>query len=177
MMDQQPVAIRHAKPADAAALAAFAARTFYETYASENEPEHMTAHLESAYGLEQQSRELTDPNYSTVVAESKKELAGYAQLRRGATPSCVTSANPVELYRFYVDRPWHGAGLAQELMSAAHAAARDLGGAHVWLGVWEHNLRARAFYAKEGFVDVGTTHFMVGPDKQTDRVLVARLAG
>jgi len=164
--------IRRAGPADAAALAEFAARTFAETYGPDNEPDHMTAHLASSYGLEQQSRELADPAYRTVVAELESELAGYAQLRKGATPACVSHASPVELYRFYVDRPWHGTGLAQELMYAAHLAAGELGGAHLWLGVWEHNLRARAFYDKVGFGDVGTQSFYVGPDKQTDRVLV-----
>ena len=167
------VTIRRAAPADAAILATFAARTFHETYSAENEPEHMTAHLEAAYGLEQQGRELTDSSYITVIAESNAELAGYAQLRRGTPPTCVASTNAIELYRFYVDRLWHGHGLAQNLMLAAHAAAAELGGTHVWLGVWEHNLRARAFYAKVGFIDVGVTSFFVGPDKQTDRVLVA----
>ena len=167
------VTIRRAVPTDAAMLATFAARTFQETYETENEPAHMTAHLESAYGLEQQSRELTDPSYITIIAESNAEPAGYAQLRRGTPPSCVASTNPIELYRFYVDRPWHGHGVAQSLMLTAHAAAAELDGTLLWLGVWEHNLRARAFYAKVGFVDMGTQSFFVGPDRQTDRVLVA----
>jgi ribosomal protein S18 acetylase RimI-like enzyme len=78
----------------------------------------------------------------------------------------------VELARFYVDRPWHGRGVARELMDAARAAARNLGGRTFWLGVWEHNPRAIAFYAKCGFRDVGSHKFLVGSDLQTDRVMV-----
>jgi ribosomal protein S18 acetylase RimI-like enzyme len=58
------------------------------------------------------------------------------------------------------------------LMAEAHRAARELGGRHIWLGVWEHNPRGIAFYRKTGFVEVGTHDFYVGSDRQTDRVLV-----
>jgi ribosomal protein S18 acetylase RimI-like enzyme len=57
-------------------------------------------------------------------------------------------------------------------MAAARQAAHDLGGQHFWLGVWERNLRAISFYKKAGFVDVGSTDFAVGADRQRDRVLV-----
>ena len=87
----------------------------------------------------------------------------------------MTQARPIELQRFYVDRPAHGTGVAQALMGAARQAAREFGGEHLWLGVWERNPRAIAFYTKAGFRDVGSTVFQVGPDRQTDRVLVAPL--
>ena len=32
----------------------------------------------------------------------------------------------------------------------------------LWLGVWEHNARARAFYARWGFVEVGEMRFLLG---------------
>ena len=82
---------------------------------------------------------------------------------------------PVEIYRFYVDATAHGTGVAQRLMSEALAAARDLGGTHAWLGVWERNPRAIAFYFKCGFRDVGRQLFQLGADSQTDRVLERRL--
>jgi RimJ/RimL family protein N-acetyltransferase len=40
------------------------------------------------------------------------------------------------------------------------------------VGVWERNERAKAFYLKCGFVDVGSHIFGVGSDPQTDRVMV-----
>jgi ribosomal protein S18 acetylase RimI-like enzyme len=60
-------------------------------------------------------------------------------------------------------------------MQAARDAARELGGRHLWLGVWERNPRAIAFYRRAGFTDVGSTFYMVGPDRQTDRVFVAEV--
>jgi ribosomal protein S18 acetylase RimI-like enzyme len=162
-------------PADAAALAAFATRTFTDTYAAHNTEEDLHAYLAGAYGVPQQTRELTDPEMITVLAEGAAGIIGYAQLRRKDLPLCVTHERPVEIYRFYVDRAAHGTGVAARLMGGALAAARDLGGKHAWLGVWERNARAIAFYKKQGFVDVGTQDFLLGSDRQTDRVLVKAL--
>ena len=46
----------------------------------------------------------------------------------------------------------------------------------MWLGVWERNPRAIAFYIKSGFVVVGSHVFIVGNDRQTDLVLVSSLS-
>lgn len=170
-----PVRIRRGVVADASALAAFAARTFHETFAADNRPEDMAAHLASSFGVALQTRELGDPDIATLLAVRGDILVAFAQVRRKHPPPCVTQARPIELQRFYVDRPAHGTGVAQALMGAARQAAREFGGEHLWLGVWERNPRAIAFYTKAGFRDVGSTVFQVGPDRQTDRVLVAPL--
>lgn len=128
-------------------------------------------HLARSYGLRQQTAELAHPAITTLLACADGELAGYAQLRPGLPPPCVTAAPPIELWRFYVARAWHGRGVAQALMAAAVAAARERDGAVLWLGVWERNPRAQAFYRKSGFVDVGSQVFLVGTDAQTDRVM------
>jgi ribosomal protein S18 acetylase RimI-like enzyme len=60
-------------------------------------------------------------------------------------------------------------------MAAVRAAAREFGGQQLWLSVWERNPRALSFYKKEAFVDVGSTDFYVGSDRQTDRVMLAGL--
>jgi len=159
---------------DAAALAEFAARTFEETYSADNSAEDTRAHLSATYGLRQQTAELADPSVTTILARSNGELIAYAQIRRNTPPPCVTHPAPIELHRFYVDRTAHGSGLASELMQAVHQATHDFDGGHIWLGVWERNSRAIAFYKKAGFVDVGSTIYMVGPDRQVDRVLVSK---
>ena len=173
----EPTRIRRGVVSDAPALAAFAARTFAEAFGADNRPEDMQAHLAKSYGVPQQTRELASPDVITLLAHQGETLVGYAQVRRQAPPPCVTHERPVELQRFYVDRPAHGTGVAQALMSAAHEAARELGGEHMWLSVWERNPRGIAFYKKVGFVDVGSTDFYVGPDRQTDRILVAEVSG
>lgn len=46
----------------------------------------------------------------------------------------------------------------------------------MWFGVWEHNLRARAFYERRGFRPVGTETFRLGSDDQVDLLMELRLA-
>lgn len=132
-------------------------------------------HLARSYGLAQQTAELAHPGISTLLASADGVLAGFAQLRQGLPPPCVTATRPIELWRFYVSRPWHGRGVAQALMAGAVAAARQRDGAVLWLGVWERNPRAQAFYRKSGFTDVGSQQFLVGTDTQTDRVMELKL--
>ena len=173
--DKTRTLLRRGIVSDAAPLAVFAARTFADAFGVDNRPEDLAAHLTSSYGVAQLTRELLDPNVVTLLAERQGTLLGYSQIRRKSPPPCVTHELPIEVQRFYVDRPAHGSGLAATLMLAAKDAAREFGGEHVWLSVWECNPRAIAFYTKMGFVDVGSTYFLVGADRQTDRVLVAKL--
>lgn len=176
-MDRPTIRIRRAALADAAELAAFAARTFEETFGRDNRPEDTAAHLSKSFGVPQQSRELADPGVITLLAFEGRGLIAYAQVRRSKAPPCVSAPRAVELQRFYVDRPAHGRGVAQQLMTAALGAARELGAEQLWLSVWERNPRAIAFYRKAGFVDVGSTDFVVGSDRQTDRVLLVAVPG
>jgi diamine N-acetyltransferase len=169
------VTIRTATDADAAVLADLARRTFHDTFAPTNNPADMALHLASAYGVDQQTRELTDRDITTLLVEEGRDAIAYAQLRAGHIPECVTGPEPIELWRFYVDAAWHGRGIAQALMAHVKTVARERGAQTLWLGVWERNDRARAFYAKSGFVDVGEHIFLFGTDPQTDRVMVTNL--
>jgi ribosomal protein S18 acetylase RimI-like enzyme len=79
------------------------------------------------------------------------------------------------LHRFYLVRSAQGKGIAAALMNAVREAGRELGGLNIWLGVWERNPRAIAFYVKSGFQRVGSHVFVVGSDPQTDFVFVGPL--
>ena len=167
--------IRRAEPRDAAALASFAARTFRETFEADNTAEDMALYLAANYGPERQGEELRAAGIFTLLAEDGRRLAGYSQLRDGEAPDCVAGEAPVEIRRFYVDRDWQGRGVAQALMVATLEAAMERGARTVWLAVWERNLRAQAFYRKCGFQDCGEQEFVLGRDRQTDRVMVRAL--
>ena len=169
------VTIRRGLPTDAAVLADLAARTFRETFGADNRPEDMVLHLAEAYGPAQQGRELADPGITTLLVQVEGQLAGYAQLRCGPVPPVITGASPIELWRFYVDRPWQGRGIAQALMQRVDEEAVGRGARTLWLGVWERNERAQAFYRKCGFADTGSQVFLVGTDPQTDRIMVRTL--
>jgi len=169
------VNIRPASVNDAEVLAELARRTFHDTFAATNDPTDMALYLARAYGIDQQTRELNDRDITTLIVEADGEAIGYAQLRKGHVPDCVTGPEPIELWRFYLGREWHGRGIARPLMDRVRAVAADRGAKTLWLGVWERNDRARAFYAKCGFADVGEHIFLFGTDPQTDLVMVTTL--
>jgi len=152
-------------------LAELGARTFRDAFEADNKPEDMALYLASNYGPDLQTAELHHPGIVTLLAEDESRLAGYSQLRDGPAPECVGGPRPIELWRFYVARPWQGHGVARLLMAETIevGVARDAG--TVWLSVWERNLRAQAFYRKCGFEDRGEKAFVLGNDRQTDRVM------
>lgn len=165
------VVVRCATPHDAALLADLAARTFYDTFADSNTPEDMEKFLTSTYSEEIQRHEIEDASLTTLLAECDGIAAGFAQIKMGKAPDCVKGRAPIEIKRFYVEKSFHGRGVAQELMRAAEELGRAAGAKTIWLGVWEHNDRAIAFYRKHGFIPVGSQPFLVGTDLQTDLVL------
>lgn len=168
--------LHDAVPADAARLAEFGARTFYETFAADNTPDDMRAHLASAFSADRQLREIEDPHMDTLILADAEQWMGFAQLRAGHVSDGVPAEGSIELWRFYVDQRWHGRGLAALLMDGAKQRARHRGARSLWLGVWERNARAQAFYRKHGFERVGRQVFVVGSDPQTDDVMLCPLA-
>jgi ribosomal protein S18 acetylase RimI-like enzyme len=170
------VHIRRATAADAEALAEIGARTFYETFAADNTPEDMRLFLTSTWSPELQRAEILDEGLDTLLAcDARGALVAFAQVRVAKPPAGIVVRAPVELKRFYVDKPWHGTGLARTLMEAAEQAARARGGREFWLGVFQRNERALAFYRKCGFREVGTQIFVVGTDPQKDYVMLRDL--
>jgi ribosomal protein S18 acetylase RimI-like enzyme len=173
--------IRLATPDDASALTVAGRYFFRDTFGAANRPEDMEAYLTSAFSESRQRTELAEPGARVLLATGHGgEIVGYAHVKLGAAPPATSSAvaaRPAEIARLYADRRWHGRGLGPALMDAAVATAMQWGAELIWLAVWEENPRAIAFYAKQGFVDVGAQDFLLGSDRQHDRIMARRLTG
>ncbi len=161
--------IRIARITDAAALANLAQKTFRDTFSKENNPENMDAYCASAYGTAIQAQELQQADLEVFLVEKDTKLIAYAYLREKANPS-IQAEKPLEIQRFYVDSNWHGQGVAQTLMQALLERAKICGADTLWLGVWERNPRAKRFYEKHGFLEVGSHVFQLGDDPQRDLI-------
>jgi diamine N-acetyltransferase len=168
-MTQIPgLTIRHCTLADAGLLSELGARTFSETFAADNSPEDLAAYIATSFNVTQQTAELEDPASTFLIAEVDGRAAGYAQLHEGEAEKGVEGAKPVELVRLYVSRDWLGRGIGEQLMRACLDQARQAGHETIWLGVWERNGRAQAFYRKWNFRTVGEHVFQLGSDLQRD---------
>lgn len=150
------------------------ASTFFDTFAKDNTPEDMAQHLAETFSPELQTRELLDPGLLHLVAEVDHASAGFARLHWGHRPAFLQEATQaIEIQRFYARQSFLGAGVGAALMAFILDLAKARGFDCVWLGVWEHNHRAQAFYRKWGFVECGEHPFVLGKDVQRD-VLMAR---
>ena len=163
--------IRRATLRDAAPLSVIARQTFEDTFASANASEDIELHCRSSFGEAIQASEIGDPRRATLLGERAGRLVGFAQLRWDKPPSCVVANAPGEIQRLYVIREFHGKGVAQELMRASIDEMIGRGSDVAWLGVWERNTKAIAFYTKCGFREVGAHTFQLGSDPQRDIVM------
>jgi ribosomal protein S18 acetylase RimI-like enzyme len=168
--------VRRATGADAPELALLAERTFRATFGDANSAADMELHCRTHYGTDLQRDEIEDPGRTTFVAEDSGALVGFAQLRWDSVPAGLAGRRCVEIQRLYVTGSWHGRGLGARLMEACLAEGVARRREFAWLGVWEKNPRAIAFYRKSGFTDCGEHVFQLGSDAQRDVVMIRPLA-
>lgn len=164
--------IRRAELSDALRLAELAELTFRNTFEATNTPDDMNLHCATFYREAIQACEISDSKMATLVCEYEDQFVGFAQLRWERSADCIKAERPAEIQRLYVREAWHGKGVAQDLMCESIALAKAHGADQIWLGVWEHNPRAVAFYSKWGFSEVGDHTFPVGSDLQRDIIMV-----
>ena len=167
------ISYRDGLPADAAALDGLFDESFADTFGHLYAAEDLAQFL-GGFSVEDWARELADPDLAFRVAEADDRLAGYAKLGPVALP--VGPACPaVELRQLYVLKPWHGSGIARTLMDWVVAEARGRGAKELYLSVFTENHRARRFYARYGFEEVGPYIFMVGSHADQDIIMRAKL--
>jgi ribosomal protein S18 acetylase RimI-like enzyme len=163
-----PITIRTATAADADLLFRLGVETFSDTFSRDNTPADMAIYLAQAFGRDIQAAELSQPGSHFLIAEAHAEAVGYARLLEGPSPVAVSGVKPIEIVRLYSRIAWIGRGVGALLMRACLSAASGRGCDTIWLGVWERNSRAIAFYEKWGFRKSGAHEFCVGNDVQTD---------
>lgn len=175
-MENVALTIRIASAEDAALVTDLARKTFYESFAVYNTEENMRIYMEEQFTREKQLAEVGAPGRLFLLAYAGEEPAGYASMRETEErPKGLEGEKAVELVQIYALQRMIGRGVGPALMQACVDLAREKGHDWIWLGVWEHNLRAQAFYAKWGFERFGEHIFIVGLDAQTDWWMRKRL--
>ena len=158
---------------DVSALSAIARKTFYDTFTGTCTEEDMRGFLDQYYSETQLGKELLDEEMFFFFAEADGAMVAYLQFKEDyqSFPE-IKKWKALELKRIYVLKKLQGKGIAQKLMDFFLDFAAEKKYEVVWLGVWEHNLRAYKFYEKYGFTDSGYTHdFPIGSTPQTDKWL------
>ncbi len=162
------LAIRAATSADTVLLKELGASTFRETFDGTTAPENMDAYMTAAFTVEALAAELADPKSSFFLVENNQEAIAYLKLYVGGAPACVSDPQAIELARLYVRQKFISQKIGAMLMQKALDETRIKGCQTIFLGVWEHNERAKIFYHKWGFKKVGEHIFQMGDDPQID---------
>lgn len=164
--------IRLADVEDADLLAELGGRTFLEAFEEANTPDDIGAYLEASFSPARMEEEIADPGSTFLLAFADNSVAvGYAKLRASGADPAVRGPKPVELERIYVSRRALATGVGAALMQAALDQASAAGWETLWLGVWEENPRAIAFYQKWDFEVVGSHVFQLGSAAQNDLIM------
>lgn len=170
------ILIRPCTAADADRLAVVAAATFVETYAGIVDGEDIVFHCRTTHAPEAYARLLDDPSRRLFLATLEPGEAPVGFLLMGPPDLPVeTGPDDLELTRIYALHRFHGQGLGPRLMQTAIETARAAGAKRLLLAVYSRNERAKAFYARHGFRQVGTRLFHVGVNDYLDLVLALDL--
>ena len=167
--------IRKVEIADVEVLAKIAKQTFRETFAHDNTEEQLQEYFEEAYNLRVLSTELENPESETYFIMHEEEIAGFLKVNWGNAQTERKLENAFEIQRLYVLQTYQGFGLGKQLFEFALEHAEKNGFFRAWLGVWEHNTKAQAFYNRYGFEKFSQHNFMVGQKVDTDWLLKKKL--
>ncbi|MBT2640420.1 GNAT family N-acetyltransferase [Bacillus sp. ISL-39] len=169
------ITLQNCTLADLETLQDISIETFNETFKAHNSPENMSAYLKNAFNLEQLEGELSNPSSQFFFVYYHDELAGYLKVNTNDAQTEEMGNDSIEIERIYVKNKFQKLGIGQYLFNMAMEIAMDSGKKRIWLGVWEKNENAIAFYKKLGFIQTGKHSFYMGDDEQIDFIMTKTL--
>ena len=160
--------IRKATVADAELIAELSRTTFYDAFAKDNTKENMDEFMNHVFTKEALMQEVLNADGIFLLAFDESQAVGYARMREQNKEHIMEGENAIEIARIYSVQSAIGKGVGAALMRACIDVAIEKQKSIIWLGVWEKNPRAIAFYQKWGFEKFGEHIFPIGNDPQTD---------
>ncbi len=164
------ITIRRVLEADVPVLSTIAKQSFYDTFTGTCTEQDMQGFLQDYFNETQLRKEVCNENDCCFFAEADGVPVAYIRFMEDySSLPLMQQWKAIELKRIYVLKEYHSKGIAQQLMEFLIDYSKREQYEVIWLGVWEHNLRAQRFYEKYGFVNSGHTHdFPIGSTPQTD---------
>jgi ribosomal protein S18 acetylase RimI-like enzyme len=164
--------IRQAGPDDLPLLVSLARETFIDSYEHLNDPIHFWDYVDEALTEDKFQEEMQTPGSVFYLAFYGGFPAGFCKVNLNLDNALLPQDGPhTELERIYVQRLYKGMRIGQQLLARAIQAGLDAGCCYLWLGVWQKNLQAIAWYERQGFRRVGEKTFHMGSDVQLDWVM------
>jgi ribosomal protein S18 acetylase RimI-like enzyme len=167
---KQDLHIRRATLDDAQLLSELSAVTFSDTFRGNCTDEDLQYFINQFFNEMLIFKELQNLNDFYFIASIDKQAVGYIRMKEDVSDvEIVNQHKSLELKRIYVLKEYHSQKVGASLMNFALQFSVENDYEILWLGVWEHNEKANAFYANYGFINSGITHpFPIGNTPQTD---------
>jgi diamine N-acetyltransferase len=178
MLDPVPdITLRVAVDSDALCIGALATQVFLDTYATDGIRPSVAREVHEYFSPAAVSALLSSPGTRFILAERAGHLIGFAQLSLGAVHELVPDRPAAELHRLYVQARSAGCGAGTALLREAEAMAAGEGAVTLWLIVWAENSKARAFYARRGYEELGIASYVFESDRYETRIFARALQG
>ncbi|SFS53684.1 GNAT family N-acetyltransferase [Paenibacillus sp. 453mf] len=149
--------------------------TFNDTFKNQNSSENMKAYLEKAFHSKQLEKELSNISSEFFFVYCNNDVAGYLKVNTNDAQSEEVGEESLEIERIYIKNKFQNHGLGKHLLNKAMEMAIESNKKKIWLGVWEKNDNAIAFYKKMGFVQTGAHSFFMGDEEQIDFIMTKTL--
>ncbi|MGZ4048334.1 MAG: GNAT family N-acetyltransferase, partial [Bacteroidia bacterium] len=155
-MVKETLHIRRAVADDAKLIAELSSVTFFDTFNGTCTDEDMQGFIGQYFNEKQVLNELNNADDFYFIAFMNGNAAGYIRMKEDVSDvEIINQHKAMELKRIYVLKEYHSKKIGAALMNFALDFAAEKDYELIWLGVWEHNERAKLFYYKFGFKDSG----------------------
>jgi len=170
------VHIQEGLVSDATRIAVLASQVWLHTYATDGITDDIAQYVSRELSPQRYKALLSDPKIHMLVAQQGPSLVGFAVIGFGT--QCPTETNStVELQTLYVQEHFTGKGIGKLLLQSARAIAHKQAHCALWLTVNAKNKGAIAFYASQGYTQIGTTQFILGEARHENLVLISPTPG
>lgn len=163
--------IQKVAPKQADSLRQLAIKTYRETFSDHIGEADLQTYFRETYAVDRLKEELENPESQVCFIVKDGQTAGFLKINWGQAQTEQKLADSLEIQRIYILEAFQGMGLGKQLFEYGLQEAYRLGCKWVWLGVWEHNYKAQAFYQKYGFEKFSEHAFPTGEQTDVDWLL------
>lgn len=150
--------------------------TYKDSFISISGEEIMKSYLKTAFNAKTLQSELANPYSEFYFLYYNNSLAGYFKINEFTAQTDIFDSKSLEIQRLYINKEYQHMGFGKYLMDNITDIAVAKNKLYIWLGVWEKNANAIAFYEKNGFCKFSKHVFYMGADAQTDYIMKKNIA-
>ena len=170
-MNKNNIKIRKAVEKDYKILSSLGAKTFIQAYQGKVKEKNMSSYVGKSFNKDIVLEEIRDTSFIFLIIAKNEKPIGYAKLVANKTQYSRNKVKSIELVRLYILKNYQGQGIGSKSLEECIKIVKKNKFKFIWLGVWEKNYNAIAFYKKSGFKLFGKCKFNFGTEIHNDLLM------